>query len=111
MFEKYSVANSVALCCGDVDLVTSVVLVRVADVVAASCVWRPCFADSRIKVSLDPAAEGHKWMGVVIVGPPKVGMCRHGGAEAGWAEEIEGVFSLGEKLAPKVKWEIFVGSA
>jgi hypothetical protein len=28
------------------------------------------------------------------VGGPKVGVCRHGGAEAGWAEEIEGVFSL-----------------
>ena len=48
---------------------------------------------------------------VVIVGAPKVGICRHGGAEAGWAEEIEGVFGLWEKLAPKVKWELLVGSA
>ena len=94
MFEKYDDANSVALRRRDVDFVASVVLVQVTDVVAACCVWRPCFGDFRIKVSLDPAAEGRKWIGVVIVGGPKVGVCRHGGAEAGWAEEIEGVFSL-----------------
>ena len=73
--------------------------------------WRSRLVDSRIKVSLDLVAKGRKWMGVVIVGAPKVDVCRHGGAEAGWAEEIEGVFGLWEKLAPKVKWELLVGSA
>ncbi len=51
MFEKYSVANSVAFRCRDVDLVALVMFVRVADVVAAHCVWRPRLADSRVKVS------------------------------------------------------------
>ena len=111
MFEIYRVANSVALRCRDVDFMASLMLMQVADVVAACCVWHPGLADSRIKVSLNLAAEGRKWMGVVIVGTPMVGVCRHGGAEAGWAEEIEGVFSLWEKLAPKVQWELLVGSA
>jgi hypothetical protein len=35
-------------------------------------------------------------------GGPKGKRIRHGGAEAGWAWE---------KLAPKVKWELLVGSA
>jgi hypothetical protein len=72
VFEEYSVANSVALCRRDVDFVALVMFARVADVVAACFVWRPCLADSRMKVSLNLAAEGHKWMGVVIVGAPKV---------------------------------------
>ena len=75
MFEEYSVTNSVAFRCRDVDLVASVMLVRVANVVAAHCVRCPRLANSRVKVSFDPAAKGCKWMGVVIVGAPEVGVC------------------------------------
>ena len=111
MFKKYGVADSVAPCRRDVDLVASVVLVRVTDVVAACGVWSPRLTDSGVKVSFHLAAEGRKWMGVVVVRAPQVGMCRNGGADAGWAEEIECVFSLWEKLAPQMKWEVLVGTA
>ena len=66
---------SQTLRCRDVDLMASVMFVRVADVVAAHCVRCPRLADSGVKVGLDPAAKGCKWMGVVIVGAPEVGVC------------------------------------
>ena len=100
MFKKYGVAYSVAPCRRDVDLVASVVLVRVTDVVAACGVWSPRLTDSGVKVSFHLAAEGRKWMCVVVVGAPKVSVCGNGGADAGWTEEIECVLGLWEKLAP-----------
>ena len=89
----------------------SVVLVRVTDVVAACGVWCPSLTCSGVKVSFHLAPKGCKWMGVVVMRAPQVGMCRNGGADAGWAEEIECVFSLWEKLAPQMEWEVLVGAA
>ncbi len=89
MFKKYGVVDSVAPCRRDVDFVASVVLVRDTNVVAACGVWSPCLTDSGVKVSFHLATKGRKWMGVVVVRAPQVGMCRNGGADAGWAEEIE----------------------
>ncbi len=96
MFKKYGVTDSVAPRRWDVDLVTSVVFVRVADVIAACCVWSPRLTGSGIKVSfdLDLAPKRREWMSVVVVGAPKVSVCGNGGADPGWTEEIECVLGL-----------------
>ncbi len=100
MFKKYGVADSLASRRWDVDLVASVVFVRVANVIAACCVWGPCLTDSGVQVGFDLAPKQRKWMGVVVVRAPKVSVCRNSGADAGWAEEIECMLGLREKLAP-----------
>ena len=70
MFKEYGVADSVAPCRRDVDLVASVVLVRVTDVVAACGVWCPSLTCSWVKVSFHLASKGRKWMGVVVMRAP-----------------------------------------
>ena len=100
MFKEYTVADSVAPCRRDVNIVSSVLFVRVANVIAACCVWSPRLTDSGVKVSFDLAPKRRKWMGVIVVRAPKVSVCGDGGAGAGWAEEIECVLGLWEKLAP-----------
>ncbi len=50
----------------------------------------------RTYICFDLAAEGRKWVGVVVVGTPEVRVRGHGGAHAGGVKEIESVLSLWE---------------
>ena len=74
MVEENCVADVVASCVGDVDLVALVVLHRVSNVVPAGCMWSPCLADAWIDVGFNLAAQGCKGVHIVVVLSPDVGL-------------------------------------
>ena len=49
---------------------TSVVLVGIPNVVSTDCVRCPSLLDAWVKIGLDLATKGSKWVGIVVVGAP-----------------------------------------
>ncbi len=86
MFKKHGVAYAVAAGVRDVDFMAAVVFVQVTYIVATGTVGSPCLTDAGIKVGFNFAAQRGEWMCIVVVLPPKEGVCQHRGGHARWTE-------------------------
>ncbi len=67
MLEKYRTADSHAFGVADVDVVATIVLHGVADVVATGGVWCPGLSNFRDHMSFNLASEWCKRMAIVIM--------------------------------------------
>ncbi len=74
MFEEHSVAGAGVPSVIDVDLVAAVVIPCIANVETTGWVWRPCLMVLWDKMRLDFAPEWCKWVGVVVLLLPQVGV-------------------------------------
>ena len=74
MLEEHCVADSGMTSVGDVDLVTSIMIPRIADIESTGGVRCPRFADCWDEMGLDSTSEWSKWIGVVVMLLPEIGV-------------------------------------
>ena len=67
MLEKYRAADSCALGVADVDIVTTIVLDGIANVVSGGSVWCPSFSYFRDNVCFNLASEWCKGVAIVVL--------------------------------------------
>ncbi len=78
MLEKYRAANSCAFGVVDVDVVTTIVLPGIPDIVAAGGMWGPGLSNLRDNVGFHLASERCKRMAIVVVLSVEISVGRNG---------------------------------
>ncbi len=78
MLEKDQAADACTFGVADVDVVATIVLHSIADVVAACGVWCPGLANFRDNMSIHLASEWCKWVAVTIMLSVEISISRDG---------------------------------
>ena len=67
MLEKYRAADLCTFGVADVDVVATIVLRSIADVVATGRVWRPGLSNLRDDMGFNLASKWCKWVAIVVM--------------------------------------------
>jgi hypothetical protein len=96
VLEKDQAADACTFGVADVDVVATIVLHNIADLVAACGVWCPGLLNFRENMSFNLASEWCKWVAVIIVLSIEISISQDGFKHSCRAQHIECVLHLNE---------------